>query len=570
ESAIAQLRLDLRDLAKFRSEVDAKAHSVPEAVGFYTHIVEDMIKVIGHVTQHSKTEVVTSRMLPLLALIIAKEHGGLERAVGAVLLNQAAGDGVQMATFKRYLTELAGEKIALNEFEATASKEYLEWFDTMVTGPTVDQVTQIRSVLDAIIETNDPQGIAGAEWFAIATERLNLFKQLEDRIVTDIEVSAQEGYEAQMLEAYIIFGLGVLAVLTSVYFAFGALRGFSAGFRKISDDIERLGNGDLSEGAKLGSASDIRYLRERLNDLRLTMKSVAAHANEMARGDLSRVIVPLSDQDEMAISLERMRSSLDAMALESGNMVTAISIGSEQMNEISNGLNDATQTQAAASEELKRTVELIGDSVKAMAGNATETERIASEAAADAEKSGEAVRSAVTAMATINEQVSIVQELARQTDLLALNAAVEAARAGEHGRGFAVVAAEVRKLAERSSAAAEQISTLSQETSTLSHNAGTLLDDLVPNIKHTSTLVQDIVETMNQQLLSFDEIETALVDLNRTIQRNAAESKASSEAAESLSDNSQALEQMFGFFDQSAAQGSHTDGLHDDNFNQAA
>ncbi|MEM7685081.1 MAG: nitrate- and nitrite sensing domain-containing protein, partial [Pseudomonadota bacterium] len=104
ESAIAQLRLDLRDLAKFRSEVDAKAHSVPEAVGFYTHIVEDMIKVIGHVTQHSKTEVVTSRMLPMLALIIAKEHGGLERAVGAVLLNQAAGDGVQMATFKRYLT----------------------------------------------------------------------------------------------------------------------------------------------------------------------------------------------------------------------------------------------------------------------------------------------------------------------------------------------------------------------------------------------------------------------------------------------------------------------------------
>ena len=251
---------------------------------------------------------------------------------------------------------------------------------------------------------------------------------------------------------------------------------------------------------------------------------------------------------------QKMRDSINALVDNLRTFAGAVSMaadevadGSTQMASSSQQLSQGATEQAASAEEASASMEQMAANIKQNADNAAQTEKIARQSSKDAELSGTAVDKAVNAMRTIAEKISIVQEIARQTDLLALNAAVEAARAGEHGKGFAVVASEVRKLAERSQAAAE-IASVSSETVKAASEAGDMLGKLVPDIRRTAELMSEISAACREQDIGASQINEAIQLLDKVTQQNASASEQISSTSDALAGRAEELLQTTAFF----------------------
>ncbi|MEM9873895.1 MAG: methyl-accepting chemotaxis protein [Myxococcota bacterium] len=285
-------------------------------------------------------------------------------------------------------------------------------------------------------------------------------------------------------------------------------------------------------------------------NLNRSLRSALAMADAVAEGDLTaRAEVRSNDEvADLVHALRRMTYRLRGVVEEVRTTVESVAAGSEEISATSGELSSGALRQASATQEASAAMEEMTATIGQSSQNANQTESIADASAATAAVSGDAVAKAVDAMEQIATKILVVQEIARQTDLLALNAAVEAARAGEYGRGFAVVASEVRKLAERSQAAATEISTLSADTVKAAQEAGEMLRHLVPEIGKTAELVQAISLAGREQSVGASQINSSIQDLDTITQQTSASASELASTAKELATRAAQLQRGLAFF----------------------
>jgi len=301
-----------------------------------------------------------------------------------------------------------------------------------------------------------------------------------------------------------------------------------------------------------------QLLTKGLSNIQRTLQHVSQSLDLTATAKIDRMDEIGHTASAFNTLLSRVAEVIGEVRLSSGS----VSVASKQIAAGNVDLSARTEEQAASLEQTAASMEELTSTVKQNTDNARQASALAVNASDISDRGNSVVERMVQTMGEITassskiaEITTLIEGIAFQTNILALNAAVEAARAGEQGRGFAVVAAEVRTLAQRSSAAAKEIKDVIersvgtiQEGSSQAAEVGRTTGEARQAVRRVADIIGEIAAASEEQGRGIEQVNLAVNQMDEVTQQNAALVEEAAAAAQSLEEQAMKLNEMVSVF----------------------
>ena len=504
------------EINTIRSGVDSLNVKVGDILGYYTSTIAKSIQTIVEVISISTSDVVTRNLIAYVNFITAKENAGQERAV---LSNTFSADRFADGIYNRFLALTVAQGIFLEEFKRYASSKNYDAYLKVTSDQSFSEVERMRQIARDKFMVGG-FGVEGPYWFDTITRKINLLKEVEDKLAEDLIHQIKEIEDKNSFSFWLVLSISsvvILITLAAGYLIANSITSRIRVMRRYLMELKETKN--INQELRLGkSADEIGVIGGVLNEFLDSIRQVFVQLAPQSKENLKTAQNLLNSANSV------MTRTNEGFELSNKTEAT----GEEVEITLKHSIDKTNSTMhdiLNAKEELDKVSSLIINFVESIRKDAELQEDLVQNVTM-LDKEAQNVKGILNA----------IDDIASQTNLLALNAAIEAARAGEHGRGFAVVADEVRQLAERTQHSLNEIDAI---INTIVQSINGVNTQITQNAKGFYQIVEES-QTLQDAIASIaDRIQSVSVLAEETMEGSAALGK----DMQTLLENNKALNQ---------------------------